>query len=148
MRKIILALAALFAAGPARAQAPDAFAAIAALQGPDREARLLEGARREGGLTLYSSATMEDMGVYIAAFEKKYGVKARLWRGNSEAILQRAIAEARAGRNDLDLVETGGSALEALHREAILQPWKAPVFAPVWMSPSSAASDSACRPCA
>jgi len=129
MRTIVPALAALLAAGPARAQAPDAFAAIAALQGPDREARLLEGARREGGLTLYSSATMEDMGVFISAFEKKYGVKARLWRGNSEAILQRAISEARAGRNDLDLVETGGSALEALHREAILQPWKAPVFA-------------------
>ncbi len=114
----------------ARAQtAPDPFTAINALQGPERTERLLEGAKKEGGLTLYSSATLEDMNIYIAAFEKKYGLKARLWRGNSEGILQRAISEARAGRVELDLVETGGSALEALHREAILQPINAPVFA-------------------
>ena len=115
--------------GAACAQSADPFATINALQGPDRAERLLEGAKKEGGLTLYSSATLEDMGVYIAAFEKKYGVRARLWRGNSEGILQRAVSEARAGRNEFDLIETGGSALEALHREQILQAMNAPVFA-------------------
>ena len=130
-RAFAVALLAL-AAAPARAQpAPDSFARIAALQGDDRAGRLLEGARKEGGLTLYTSATLEDMGAFVAAFEKKYGLKVRLWRGNSEGILQRAISEARAGRDDLDIIETGGSALEALHREALLQPMQSPVLADI-----------------
>ncbi len=126
----VLALAALFlAAGPCLAQsAPDAFAVIDALRGSDRADRLLEAARREGGLTLYSSATVEDMGFFIAGFEKKYGLRVKLWRGSSEGILQRAISETRAGRADFDMIETGGSALEALHREEVLQPVDAPVF--------------------
>jgi iron(III) transport system substrate-binding protein len=39
--------------------------------------------------------TVEDMAMLIAAFEKKYGVKVRVWRGSSENIVQRAVVEAR-----------------------------------------------------
>lgn len=130
MRLLIAVFSCLAIAGPVVAQqGGGAFTAIAGLQGADREARLLEGAKKESGLTLYSSATQEDMSVFTAAFEKKYGLRTKLWRGNSEGILHRAISEARAGRDDLDIVETGGSALEALHREGLLQPMQAPVFA-------------------
>jgi iron(III) transport system substrate-binding protein len=58
--------------------------------GPNRTAKLIEGAKREGALTVYSSATSEDMAVLAAAFDKKYGVKVRSWRGSSENIVQRS----------------------------------------------------------
>ena len=48
--------------GAARAQTS---AEIASYTGPDRTARLIEGAKKEGGFTLYSSATTEDMGEII-----------------------------------------------------------------------------------
>src|SRR6266849_4621871 len=95
-----LALLALFApcfASPAFAElAP--LAELAADAGADRTEKLIAGARREGTVTVYSSAAAEDMAVIAAAFEKKYGVKVRLWRGSSENIVQRAVVEARGGR--------------------------------------------------
>jgi iron(III) transport system substrate-binding protein len=56
-----------------------------------------------------------------AAFEKKTGVKIKVWRASSEKILQRIISEAQAGRNDFDVVETISPELETLSREKLLQ---------------------------
>src|SRR4029077_18558184 len=77
------ALAALLCLGDARAQAPS-IGDVTASAGRDRVERLVGGARREGTLTLYSSAPTEDTGALIAAFETKYAIKVRLWRGGSE----------------------------------------------------------------
>src|SRR5689334_24509696 len=88
---------------------------IATYQGADRQQRLLEGAKKEGTLTIYSSATVEDMGALTAAFEKKYGIKTNLWRASSEDVLQRAVVENRGQRYDVDVFETNGSEMEALH---------------------------------
>lgn len=102
---------------------------ILTYSGPDRSQRILEGAKKEGTVTLYSSATVTDMGPQIAAFEKKYGVKVRLWRASSEDISRRVINEQRAGRSEADIVETSGSELEVLVREQALQPFHTPVSA-------------------
>jgi len=44
-------------------------------------------------------------------------VKVNIWRASSEKVLQRAVAEARANRNTVDIVETNGPEMESLHRE-------------------------------
>ena len=95
-------------------------------EGPDREKMLAEGAKKEGEVMLYTSLVPEDLTALGAAFEKKYGVKLKTWRANSEKVLQRAVTEARAGRNDADLVETNGPQLESLYREKGLQPLRSP----------------------
>src|SRR5262249_28029545 len=74
----------------------------------------------------YSSAAMDDMAALIAAFEKKYGVKVRLWRASSENIVQRAVVEARGGRFDADVFETGATAMESMQRERLFQEVKTP----------------------
>jgi iron(III) transport system substrate-binding protein len=89
-------------------------------EGPDREKLLAEGAKKEGEVMLYTSLVPEDLTALAAAFEKKYGVKLKTWRANSEKVLQRAVTEARAGRHDADLVETNGPQLESLYREKAL----------------------------
>jgi iron(III) transport system substrate-binding protein len=101
---------------------------IAAYAGPDRTQRLIGGAKREGALTLYSSGTIEDTTAITDAFEKKYGLKVRLWRGSSEDILRRAMTEARGGRSDVDVAETAGPEMEALDREKLLQEIASPAF--------------------
>jgi iron(III) transport system substrate-binding protein len=107
---------------PARAEpALSTLVELANDAGPDRTAKLIEGAKREGALTVYSSATSEDMAVLTAAFDKKYGVKVRIWRGSSENIVQRTVVEARGGRFDADVIETGALAMEAMQREKLFQ---------------------------
>ena len=123
-------LLALFAV-QAPAQAPADSSRIAQLQGPDRQQRLADGAKKEGELTLYTSAPVDDVAVLTAAFEKKYGVKVRVWRAASEKVLQRAVTEARANRFDVDVIDTNGPEMEGLHREKLLQEVKSPYLGDV-----------------
>jgi len=48
-------------------------------------------------------------------------VKVNLWRASSAKVLQRLVAEKRAGRWDFDAVSVSGPEMEALYREGILQ---------------------------
>jgi iron(III) transport system substrate-binding protein len=127
--KTLAAAAVLLAsAGSALAQNPGSLAA-ATYNGADRQQRLVDAARKEGELMIYTSAPVDDMAVLTAAFEKKYGVKVKVWRAGSEKVLQRAVTEARANRFDADVVETNGPEMESLHREKILQEVKSPYLA-------------------
>ncbi len=126
---LIAALAAALAI-PALAQvAPNAtMADIAAYNKPDREQKLIEGAKKEGQLDIYTSMQTKDMEPLIGAFEKKYGVKINVWRASSEKVLQRAVQEARGNRFTMDVAETNGPELEAMHREKLLVAVKSPVL--------------------
>ena len=97
-------------------------------KGADRDARLLEGARKEGQLNLYTSLNTKDSGPITEAFEKKTGVKVLLWRSSSEKVVQRAVTEARAGRYACDVLETNGPEMEALYREKLLSEFWSPHF--------------------
>src|SRR5258706_15834831 len=124
MRSILCCL--LLASGFVAAQAPDPSAAIVQYDRPDREQFLLQGAKKEGEVTVYTSLIQEDLIALSAAFEKKYGVKVKGWRASSEKGLQRAVTEARANRHDVDIIETNGPELEAMYREKVLQALRSP----------------------
>ena len=130
MKRTSILIAALVVALPAAVFAqikPNATAADVGLYaGGDRLQKLVEGAKREGELNLYTSAQSDDLGAVAAAYEKKYGVKVSMWRASSEKVLQRAVAEARANRNTMDIAETNGPEMESMHREKILQAVKSP----------------------
>src|SRR3984893_5356075 len=138
VRWLALGLLAALLAGDARAQTPTfqgpptqapPIADIASYAGPDRTQRLIAGAKKEGALTLYSSGPIEDTTAITYAFEKKYGVPVKLWRGSSEDILRRAMAGARGSRYEVDVAETAGPEMEALGREKLMQGITSPVFA-------------------
>jgi iron(III) transport system substrate-binding protein len=132
-RRLLLAAAAASAASVVapRALAQDTSAANRALylyKGADREARLAEGAKKEGQVNIYTSLNTKDSGPITEAFEKKTGVKVLLWRSSSEKVLQRAVTEARAGRFACDVLETNGPEMEALYREKLLVEFYSPHF--------------------
>jgi iron(III) transport system substrate-binding protein len=99
------------------------------LAGPDRTEWLIAAAKREGTLTLYSNAPTEDNAALIGAFTKNFGIKVNLWRASSEDIRQRVLAEAKARRFEVDFILNNGPALEALHREGLLQQVSSPYVA-------------------
>src|SRR5580693_3213290 len=113
----------------ANAASAETVADIANISGPNRTQRLIDGAKKESVVSLYSSAVTDDSNAIAIAFEKKYGVKVQLWRGSSEDILRRAITEHRGGREDVDVAETAGTEMEGLRREQLLQEISSPIFA-------------------
>jgi iron(III) transport system substrate-binding protein len=97
-------------------------------QGADRDQRVIEGAKKEKQVTVYTSLNLKDSVPITQAFEKKYGVKVELWRSSSEKVLQRAVTEARAGRFSVDAFELNGPEMEALYREGLLEEFYSPQF--------------------
>lgn len=123
-------LAGTFATPPAGAQStPSTLAETAAYNGPERTARLIAGAKKEGEVDVYTSETVDDEAALSAAFEKKYGLRLKLWRGSANDILQRTVLEARGGRFAVDAIETGAITMESLQREQLLQAVTSPAFA-------------------
>jgi iron(III) transport system substrate-binding protein len=126
-RAFLLALVAAPAAARAQGQ-PSPHRSLYMLESADRQTRLLAGARKEGVVGIYTSLNTQDSAPLTTAFEKKYGVRTQLWRSSSERVVQRAVAEARAGRFACDLFETNGPEMEALFREQLLAEFRSPSF--------------------
>src|SRR2546421_1182800 len=61
-------------------------------EGTDRLEKLIAGAKKEGELSMYTSAQADDIGAVAKAFEQKYGVKGNMWRGGSHEGRARAAA--------------------------------------------------------
>ena len=115
---------AAFAAGPAFAQSSDN---PAMYRGPDREQRLLEGARKEGQVMVYSSMIADQaLRPLIDGFQKKYPfMKPQYVRDDPPQQLQKMLAESRAGRMVADVLES--TSLEVPVRAAnINQPFWSP----------------------
>ncbi len=124
------AFLALCVASVADAQTAKAGNEIAYMyRGDDRDQRLLEKARQEGVIVLYTSLAPSESIPLTHAFEKKYGIKVDLWRSNSERVTQRTITEARGKRFSVDAVETIGTDLEKMTREKIFSEFYSPHLA-------------------
>ena len=98
---------------------------LALYQGADREKILIEGAKREGQFTLYTSHTW--FKTFVGEFEKKYPfVRALQWRNDSKNIIRKVLEEVRAGRVLADIVETTADGMGFLKREGLFQEYYSP----------------------
>ena len=96
-----------------------------------RDPALVERAKHEGTVSVYTSMQLVDSRPLTEAFEKKYGIRVSLWRASGEKIVQRVVTESRANRFELDVVETDGAQMEILFREKQLAPLQSPSVADI-----------------
>lgn len=103
---------------------------IAMLAGPDRQKILEEGARREGAVMIYSGIIVDQaLRPLVKGFARKYPfLKAEFWRGDSRPIVQKILAEERAGAVSGDVLEGTGLS-QALVHAGILEPFTSPELA-------------------
>jgi iron(III) transport system substrate-binding protein len=70
----------------------------------------LEAARREGKVTLYTSAPIAAAQKVATAFEQKFGIKVELFRSGGTEVLRRFMMERDAGRIAADVLVTSDPA--------------------------------------
>jgi ABC-type Fe3+ transport system substrate-binding protein len=99
-------------------------------RGPDREQMLIEGAKMEGQVVLYSALIVNQMlRPLTAGFMKKYPfIKMTYYRADSEELLPKLSAEARANNIVADLFEGSGGG-EIAVEAGLTQAFYAPVLA-------------------
>src|SRR5262244_1856434 len=98
---------------------------IALYQGADREKILIEGAKREGQFTLYTSHTW--FRTYVKDFEKKYPfIKVSEWRSDSKNLLSRVMTEFNSSRSLVDVIETTAEAMWVMKRDGVFQEYFTP----------------------
>lgn len=114
----------------AQAGKPMSTAELAAYNKPDREKVLYEGAKKEGRLMWYTSLTGGPNTDAPKVFAAKYpGVQLEVYRGASEAIIQRVLQEAQAKRFLVDTIETTFPVLKVMQEYKLLAPYFSPHLA-------------------
>lgn len=124
MATLMLALMGQASAQVVDASKPMSIAELAVYQGPDRQAKLIEGAKKESGLSVYH--VYPALTNIMNEFGKKYNIKVKSWRAGSEAVLQRVTSENRGNKFDVDIVQNNAPENEAAFREKLLQEVKSP----------------------
>ena len=89
--------------------------------------KLIDGAKKEGVLVWYMSASIEDAKAILLAFNKKYPfLKTDFFRAGSARLFNRIMNEARAGKVLFDLVAVRGLETHQLVKAGLLQPYVSP----------------------
>jgi iron(III) transport system substrate-binding protein len=87
--------------------------------------QIVEAAKKEGEVMFYGAITINSSKAIGDAFEKKYGVKLRHWRGDATELINRSLAEARAGKPAFDVTlgnEVVMTALDEKNLFAVFDP--------------------------
>ncbi|HEU4345734.1 MAG TPA: extracellular solute-binding protein [Candidatus Binatia bacterium] len=103
---------------------------IAMMKAADRQKVLVDGAKKEGKLTWYTTLIVDQLVRPVkAAFEKEYPfIQIEFFRGNTERVVQKAVSEYQARRYDVDIID--GSTSPTLASQAgIMQRFTSPHLA-------------------
>jgi ABC-type Fe3+ transport system substrate-binding protein len=121
-----LSLAASAAAGPAWG---DTAEEILKYAGPDRDQKLVEGAKKEGQVVIYSAMIVNQaLRPLTEGFMKKYPfVKATYWRADSEYLTTKIAAEVRANNVVADVLEGTGVG-EMVSEANLALPYRTPML--------------------
>src|SRR5437764_6505900 len=123
---VLTILAVIIATAPyAHALTPEE---IVNYRGADRQQVLVDGARKEGQVVLYSALIVNQMLRPLAAgFMRKYPfLKMTYWRADSEELVPKISAEVRADRVIADVFEGSGGG-EIADEAGLTAPFSTPV---------------------
>ena len=82
-------------------------------------------AKSEGKVVFYTSLDTQIVDAIIAAFKAKYGIEVQYFRGGSNDVTSKVLAEADAGRPQVDMVDASDlPALLLMKDRGLLKPFK------------------------
>ena len=87
---------------------------------------LIEAAKKEGEVMFYGAITINSSKAIGDAFEKKYGIKLHHWRGDATELINRSLAEARAGKPAFDVTLGNEVVMTALDEKKLFATFDPP----------------------
>ena len=114
---------------PAHAAVEDLLAELNAKPSEQRQKILVENAKREGEVTLYTAVNMRDAQELMAGFNRLYpGIRVSTASLGGPGVLNKVLTEARAGANIADVVALNGiSAVELIDKKLVIR-YKSPMI--------------------
>ncbi len=107
--------------------APSGIEQLANYKGKDREQVLVEGAKKEGALSVYSATNARDSRPVVDGFQKKYPfVKVNLFAGTGESVSTRLLMEQKGRKYTADTFNGILKDVEKVRREGFLLPFYTP----------------------
>ena len=92
-----------------------------------QDAKLLDAAKKESGaIVAYSSLESNTVEPIIEAFKKRTGLTVEYWRASATKVMDRALAEQRAGKSVFDVMVNNSGATQVMKKEGLFARYMSP----------------------
>jgi len=97
------------------------------LPGKEREQRLIEGAKKEGKVVVYSFTAVDQLKPLLDEFQKRYPfIKPDHYRANATGVFNKFATEVRAGQTLADVIDISAGETHTLRQMGLLDPYLSP----------------------
>lgn len=104
--------------------AQEALKSIQGLSATERKTRLVERAKKEGTFVFYGSLAIDASRPLLDAFKKSYPfLRIGHYRSGELGVYTKASSEAKAGRNEVDVIENSPGASYGLIHDGLVDPY-------------------------
>src|SRR6476659_999869 len=92
-----------------------------------QDTKLLEAAKKEtGAIIAYGSLESNTVEPIVEAFKKKTGLTVEYWRASATKVMDRALAEQRAGKSVFDVMVNNSGAIQVMKKEGLFAKYLSP----------------------
>src|SRR6266511_4632146 len=92
-----------------------------------QDAKLIDAAKKDGGkIVAYGSLESNTVEPIIGAFNKKTGLTVEYWRASATKVMDRALAELRAGKPAFDVMVNNSGAIHVMKKEGLFAKYLSP----------------------
>src|SRR5713226_9888825 len=125
---LVFLVIALLSPSPIRAQgAAQLLKRYDGLKGKEREQRLIEGAKKEGRVVVYSFTAVDQLKPLLDEFQKRYPfIKPEHYRANATGVFNKFTTEVRAGQTLADVIDLSAGETHTLWQMGLLDPYLSP----------------------
>ena len=92
-----------------------------------QDAKLIETAKKESGpIIAYGSLEANTVEPIVEAFKKKTGLTVEYWRASATKVMDRALAEQRAGKSIFDVMVNNSGAIHVMKKDGLFAKYVSP----------------------
>jgi iron(III) transport system substrate-binding protein len=124
---LILVMLVVFSDSPGLAQSANVLKRYDGLRGKEREQRLIEGAKKEHKVVVYSFTAVDQLQPLLDEFQKKYPfIGAEHYRANATGVFNKFTTEARAGQTFADVIDISAGESHTLGQMGLVDSYLSP----------------------